>query len=190
MRPCERVIDVSYAARLSHPKRKQVADVLAAATEIRFEGGVYAEPTDRRSKLLRGFPRLWAKLTGDSVVPVHARGTKLSLQSYYDLMMRSKMALSVRGGGFDTMRYWEIPATKTLLLSEEPDIEIPNNFVHGQQALFFKRDLSDVLSLVNAYAKEEHECVAIAQRGYEHLLRYHTCERRAEYVLDICRRVV
>ena len=188
--PRERVVDISYAARISHPKRKQAVDVLRGASEIHFEGGVYAEPTDRRSKLTSGLPQLWNKLRGDPVIPLHERGTKLTSQMYYDLLMRSRMALSVRGGGFDTLRYWEIVATKTLLVSEQPDIEIPNNFLHGVHALFFKPDLSDLAGLVQAFAKEARACAAIAQRGYEHLLRHHTCERRAEFVLDTCRRML
>jgi spore maturation protein CgeB len=118
------------------------------------------------------------------------RGIKLSSLEYRDLMERSKMALSVRGGGYDTMRYWEIPASKTLLLAEQPDIDIPNNFVDGEHAIFFKPDLSDLATLVRTYAKDEALCRQMAERGYEHLLRYHTCERRAEYFLDICRRMV
>lgn len=190
IQPCERVVDVSYVARVSHQKRKQAVDALTEAPGIRFEGGVYAEATDRRSKLVTGFPQVWAKLMGDPVIPIHERGEKLSPQAYYDLLMRSKMALSIRGGGFDTLRYWEIVATKTLLLSEQPDIEIPNNFVHGKHALFFKPDLSDLIDLVRTYAKDEGARTAMAQAGYDHLMRYHTCERRAEYVLDICRRLM
>jgi len=188
--PMERVVDVSYAARVSHPRRKLAVDVLAGATGFRFEGGVYAETTDRQSKLMTGWRRLWTKLMGDPVIAVERRGVKLSPREYYELMARSKMALSVRGGGFDTLRYWEIPATKTVLLSEQPDIEIPNNFVHEQQALFFKPDLSDLVGLVRSYARDERLCAEIAQRGYEHLLRHHTCERRAEYVLETCRRII
>jgi hypothetical protein len=185
-----RVVDVSYAGRLSHPKRKQAVEVLAHMSGIRFEGGVYAEPTDRQSKLMTGLPRIWTKLIGDPVIPPSDRGTKLEPQAYYELLRRSKMALSVRGGGFDTLRYWEVVATKTLLLSEEPDIHIPDNFVHGEHALFFKPDLSDLTNVVQMYAKDEQACSQMAQRGYDHLLQYHTCERRAEYVLELCRRFV
>jgi glycosyl transferase family 1 len=184
----ERVIDVSYAGRVSHPRRKQAVDLLSGSPNVRFEGQLYADSTDRQSKLLTGFPRLWAKLKGDPLVPVHQRGTKLDPHAYYQLMTRSKMALSVRGGGFDTLRYWEIPAMNTVLLCEEPDIEIANNFVHGQSAIFFKPDLSNLVSLVQTYAKETRICADIAQRGLEHLVRYHTCEKRAEYLIKMCQR--
>jgi Glycosyl transferases group 1 len=186
--PAERLVDVSYAGRVSHPRRKHAVDLLSKAPVVRFEGHLYADTTDRQSKLLTGVPRLWAKLMGDPLVPVDRRGTKLDPHAYYRLMTRSKMALSVRGGGFDTLRYWEIPAMNTVLLSEEPDIEIANNFVHGQSALFFKPDLSNLLSLVQTYADEPRVCAEIAQRGMDHLARYHTCEKRAEYLIETCRR--
>jgi hypothetical protein len=188
--PAERVIDVSYAGRVSHPRRKQAVDLLSRSPNVRFEGHLYADTGDRQSKVLTGFPRIWAKLMGDPLVPVHQRGIKLDPHAYYQLMARSNMALSVRGGGFDTLRYWEIPAMKTVLLSEEPDIEIANNFVHGQSALFFKPDLSNLVSLVQTYANEPRICADIAQRGLDHLVRYHTCEKRATYLIELCQQKV
>ena len=185
-----RDVDVSYAARISHPKRRQAVEMLRHASGIRFQGGVYAEAEDRQSITLSGFPRFLMKLKGDPVVTVAQRGTKLSLDEYYALLGRSKMALSIRGGGFDTLRYWEIVASGTLLLSEQPDIEIPNNFVHGKHALFFRPDLSDLVDLVRTYVSDAKACAAMAAEGHKHLLQYHTCERRAEYVLETCGRTI
>lgn len=186
----QRDVDVSYAARISHPKRRQAVEMLRHAPGIRFQGGVYAEAEDRQSKLLSGVPRLLMKLKGDPVVTAAQRGTKLSPAEYYALFGRSKMALSIRGGGFDTLRYWEIVASGTLLLSEQPDIEIPNNFVHGKHALFFQPDLSDLVDLVRTYASDAQACAAMAAEGHKHLLQYHTCERRAEQLLATCRQTL
>ena len=179
--------DVSYAGRISHPKRQKAVEMLRHASGIKFLGGVYAEAEDRQSKLLTGLPRLLIKLKGDPVVTVAQKGVKLSQSEYHTLLGRSTMALSIRGGGFDTLRYWEIVASGTLLLSEQPDIEIPNNFVHGKQALFFRPDLSDLVDLVRIYARDPQRCATMAAEGYKHLLQYHTCERRAEYFLGVCR---
>ena len=183
----QRDTDVSYAGRISHPKRQKAVEMLRHASGIKFLGGVYAEADDRQSKLLTGLPRLLIKLKGDPVVTVAQKGVKLSQVEYHTLLGRSKMALSIRGGGFDTLRYWEIVASGTLLLSEQPDIEIPNNFVHGKHALFFRPDLSDLVDLVRIYARDPQGCATMAAEGYKHLLQYHTCERRAEYFLGICR---
>jgi spore maturation protein CgeB len=115
---------------------------------------------------------------------------RLESLDYYRLLSRSKIAVSVRGGGFDTYRYWEIVACKALLVSERPDIVIPNNYEHRRHAVFCKPDLSDLGALIRYYAAHEDERRSIVEEGYAHLLKYHTCERRAEYFLDICRRYV
>lgn len=185
-----RSVDLSYVARASHPKRVRAWQLLQTVRDLRCESALYAEPTDRQSKLRAGFPRLLVKLKGDPRVAEAEQGTRLSFDAYHQLLRRSKMALSIRGGGFDTLRYWEIVAAKTVLVSERPDISIPNNFEHGTHALFCKPDLSDLLNLVRAYARDDAALAAMAAKAHEHLLRYHTCERRAEYVLDICRRHV
>ena len=186
----QRDVDVSYAARGSHPKRRQVVEMLCHASGIRFQGGVYTAAEDRQSITLNGFPRFLMKLKGDPAVTAAQRGVKLSPAEYHALLGRSKMALSIRGGGFDTLRYWEIVASGTLLLSEQPDIEIPNNFVHGKHALFFRPDLSDLLELVRYYASHDVEREAIARAGHDHLLKFHTCERRAAQFLEICRKAL
>ncbi|MDN5942374.1 MAG: glycosyltransferase [Nitrospira sp.] len=186
----QRDVDVSYVGRISHPKRRQAVEILRQASGIRFQGGVYAEADDCQSKLLSGVSRVLIKLTGDPPVTAAQRGTKLSKSEYYALLGRSKMALSIRGGGFDTLRYWEIVASGTLLLSEQPDIEIPNNFEHGKEALFCRPDLSDLQELVHYYASHDAEREAIARAGHDHLLKFHTCERRAEQLLAICKQTL
>ncbi|MEX5213191.1 MAG: glycosyltransferase [Nitrospiraceae bacterium] len=185
-----RDIDVSYAARASHVKRLRAWNLLKAADGLRCEGGLYAEPTDRQSKLTTGFSRLLVKLRGDPRVTMSQRGTRLTFREYHRLLGRSKMALSIRGGGFDTLRYWEIPASKAVLVSEQPDICIPNNFEHGKHALFCRPDLSDLVDLVRTYLQDDAARASLALQGHRHLLRFHTCERRAEYFLALCRQHV
>lgn len=183
-----RDVDISYAARASHPKRLRAWHLLREARDLRCEGGLYAEPTDRQSKLMTGLPRLLVKLRGDPRVSPSQQGTRLTFREYHRLLRRSKMALSIRGGGFDTLRYWEIPASKALLVSERPDICIPNNFEHGKHALFCRPDLSDLVDIVRAYLWDGPAREALAAEGYRHLMRFHTCDRRAEYFLDLCRK--
>jgi hypothetical protein len=186
-----REVDISYAGRASHRKRVRAVQLLRQAGDIRFEGGVYAEPTDRRSKVAASLgARLMAKLTGDPQVTTAEQGTKLTPTEYYKLLGRSKMALSVRGGGFDTLRYWEAVACGSLLLSEWPDITIPDNFEHRRHVIFCRADLSDLVSLVRYYQDHDYERQSIAAEGYAHLLKHHTCERRAEYFLETCRKAL
>lgn len=62
-------IDVSYTGRASYPRRLAVTSRLSRMAGVRFGGGVYAELTDRRSKLMTGgIKRLWTKVTDDGPV--------------------------------------------------------------------------------------------------------------------------
>ena len=47
-----------------------------------------------------------------------------------------KVVLNFRGGGWDTLRYWEVPALGTFMISGKPGFEIPNNFVDGESIVY------------------------------------------------------
>ena len=184
-----RDVDISFVGLASNRQRVQVVEILRGATDVKFEGGVYAEPTTRKSKLALGSMGIMrAKLQGDPYASEAECRTKLTSTEYFQLLSRSKIGLSVRGAGFDTLRYWEIVASKALLLSERPSIDIPDNFEHGKHAVFCRSDFSDLLDLVREYVSDQSARSAIAEEGYRHLLRFHTCERRAERFLEICRK--
>lgn len=182
-------IDISFVGRASHRKRVRAVNLLHRSADIRFEGGVYADSRDRRSKLVDSwFDVIRTKLGGDPLVPVPERGCRLGAEEYQALLHRSKMALSIRGGGFDTLRYWEIVASMTLLISEPPDILIPNNFEHGVHAMFCRSDLRDLPALVRRLRDDDAARGRMVNAAFEHLTAFHTSERRASYLLDTCRK--
>ena len=85
-----------------------------------------------------------------------------------------------------TPRYFEIVGMGAMLLADRPNILIPDNFIDRRHAVFCKSDLSDLEMLVRHYLHEEAEREAMVAEARAHLLKYHTCERRAEYFLDMC----
>jgi len=181
-------IDISFNGHVSHRKRIRAVQLLNASPDIRFEGGLYGDSKTRKSKMSsRVSGSLLAKLQGDPYVDEAAWQSKLGFEEHYQLLGRSKMGLSIRGSGFDTVRYWEIVASKTLLISERPSISIPNNFEHEKHAIFCRPDLSDLVDLVKRYVRDDSERNRIADAGYAHLLKYHTCEQRALQFLEICK---
>jgi len=190
--PVTKDVDVSYTGRASHPRRVKAVEILSRMDGVRFEGGVYAAAGDRQYKLVRGpGRRLWTKLTNGGQASESDRNKQKSPEAYYREIARSKIAVSIRGGGWTpSPRYYEIVAMNTMLISDAPEAEIPNNFVHRQHAVFCRPDLRDLESLVRYYLREEKEREAVAREGHAHLLKYHTCERRAEYFLDACRRLL
>lgn len=183
-----RPIDISFNGFVSHRHRIKAVNMLRGISDITFQGGVYADTKTRMSKLAGTVcGSLWAKIQGDPYVTDKDCQRKLSYQEHFRLLQRSKLGLSMRGSGFDTVRYWEIPALKTLLISERPSIYIPNNFEHGKHAIFCKPDLSDLVDLVKEYARDHEARNRLAESGYAHLLKYHTCEKRASQFLVICK---
>ena len=101
---------------------------------------------------------------------------------------KSKIAIAIRGWGRDTVRRWEIPAFNTMMLECDCGILAPYPFVDKITCVRFKEDLSDLIEKIIYYLKHDDERKAIATRGHEHLLKYHTNEKRAAYFLDIVQR--
>ncbi|HWB22123.1 MAG TPA: glycosyltransferase [Gaiellaceae bacterium] len=106
--------------------------------------------------------------------------TRLGWSEYLDVLAASRVAISVRGLGYDTYRYWEIPYSGAVLLAETPRIVIPGNFEHGREAWFAPvGGLAD-----SARTLVESDTQAIATAGRTKLLREHSSIRRAETVLE------
>jgi hypothetical protein len=106
-------------------------------------------------------------------------GERLEWSAYMDVLARSRIGVSVRGLGYDTFRYWEIPAAGALLLAETPRTLIPGNFVDGREAVFAQ---------VGRLARRARELLdadtdAIARAGHARLLEAHTSVHRARAVL-------
>jgi SAM-dependent methyltransferase len=110
---------------------------------------------------------------------------QLGFSDYCDLLNRSRIAVSARGAGFDTMRYWEIPYCGSMLLTEQPTIIIPNDFRQGVSADYFAGDAGDLRDKVEYHLSMEASRAAMAAEGRRHLLRFHTTAARADYLLKL-----
>jgi hypothetical protein len=107
-------------------------------------------------------------------------GGDLGWHEYMRAISSARIGISVRGLGYDTLRYWEVPYAGAMLLSEEPPIVVPGNFAHGREAVFAGVDaLAD-----EAVRRLEHGTDEIAARGRQALLARHTSVHRAQAVLD------
>lgn len=107
---------------------------------------------------------------------------KYDQDSYVAAMRRARIGLNGFGGGFDTVRYWELPAQGCMLLAERPPIRIPHNFRDGVSAVFFE-DLGDLDEKLNHYLAHPEAVSEIARAGHEHFMRYHTSSARARQML-------
>ena len=107
---------------------------------------------------------------------------KYTQEEYAQALRDSRIGLNIYGFGYDTVRYWELPAHGCMLLAERMPIRIPHNFRDGESAVFFD-DLPDLEVKLAYYVAHEDEAAAIALRGREVLIRHHTASARARQML-------
>jgi len=114
---------------------------------------------------------------------------RYSQEEYRDSLQRARIGLSLFGYGYDTVRYWELPAHGVMLLAERPPLRIPHDFVDGESAVFFD-DLSELEERLDYYLAHPDEATRIAKAGREHFLRYHTTSSRARQLLGRLERII
>lgn len=110
----------------------------------------------------------------------------LPKEEFYRKLARSKVGVSVGGGGFDTFRFWEILGANALLLTETIDI-----FPKYANALNYKRirefnnlfDFAYQLPRVGAFLKGAYDEEALAAE-YEQILTNHSSRTRALTVIN------
>ena len=102
---------------------------------------------------------------------------------YYTQIADSRRCISVPGGGFDTLRFWEILGLGSLLVSKRIAIEMPHPLVEGTHYLAFDTfgELRDVLERSYRCPDEADE---IRARGSSWAMQFHTTRARAEYLLS------
>lgn len=106
---------------------------------------------------------------------------------YSRALLESRIGLCFFGLGFDTVRYWELPAHECLLVAERPPIRIPHNFRDGQTAVFFD-DLAELEDKLRYYLANLGKAQEIATAGHAHFMRYHTSTARAQQFLACVQR--
>lgn len=111
-----------------------------------------------------------------------AYGTPLSPAEYAKKLQSHLVGISLAGNGFDTVRYWELPAHGTLLLSERLPLAIPFDYEDGKHAVFFDT-VQEAYEKGAYYLAHPDEALEIAQAGHAHLLAHHTGSARARQCL-------
>ncbi|MBF0159879.1 MAG: glycosyltransferase family 1 protein [Magnetococcales bacterium] len=103
---------------------------------------------------------------------------------YYTILRHSQIGINVMGEGYDCGRFWEILAAKAMLLTQKLDIVIPDDFTDGVNCVTFA-SLDEFDDKLKFYLDRPDLVRTIAERGYQHLLQYHTTAKRAEYFLRV-----
>lgn len=105
---------------------------------------------------------------------------------FYDILSRSKVGISIGGGGFDTARFWEILGNGCMLMTETIDI-----YEKGSKALDYKRivqfkDLKDFekkLEEIATLLQKEHNHSEMSEE-YEQIMATHSTKARVKMMLD------
>lgn len=119
----------------------------------------------------------------DPSLPEENTSFRLSCQDYHRHIARSRIGISIRGYGMDTLRRWEIPTWNTFHLCDKPGFLILDDFTDGENIVYFKID--DFEKKVMYYLENNDEREKIARKGKEHLMNFHTTAARAKYFLSV-----
>jgi hypothetical protein len=103
---------------------------------------------------------------------------------YLKEIQSCKIVLNFKGSGWDTLRYWEVSACSRFLISGKPNIIIPNSFTNGENIIYCKDDLSDLLELCDYYLENEEAREKIAKNAFSHLKKYHSNEVRVKMLIN------
>lgn len=109
---------------------------------------------------------------------------------YLQELSACKIVLNFRGGGWDTMRYWEAPACGSFMISQRPQITIPHNFEDGKHVVWCDDSLTDLIDKIDHYLQRPEERKTIAMNASGHLKRYHLNTNRAEMVLEKIKKII
>ncbi|MEN9913155.1 MAG: hypothetical protein RLY66_563 [Candidatus Parcubacteria bacterium] len=105
---------------------------------------------------------------------------------FYDILARSKVGISIGGGGFDTARFWEILGNGCMLMTETIDI-----YEEGSSALDYKRivqfsDLADFekkLQEVAIFLKDGYAQINMSDE-YAGIISAHSTKARVKGIFD------
>ncbi|MCX6715584.1 MAG: NAD(P)-dependent oxidoreductase [Candidatus Taylorbacteria bacterium] len=131
-----------------------------------------------------GFSCRTSKTT--SLLSRNVRDVKVQ-DKFREILARSKVGISIGGGGYDTLRFWETLANNCVLLTETIDIYEP-----GSDALKFKRifefkDLSEFerqLEALGSIIKTGHIDDYLGIDEYNAILKKHSSEERVRSLIE------
>ena len=144
---------------------------VAPSCDYRSEAAVQLKNISRRHKLR---------------CHIYCGAPVLPRSEYLTDMSRARCVISVRGMGWDTYRYWEIPAHGTVMVTQDVGLPIEHDFVDGVHCIRYTGQSDDALetAVLRVRDMSHAEIDAMAARAIEHVSIYHTPRVRAARMLD------
>ena len=180
-----------YFKRECYPEdaKKGIIPLLFAAEDIYFGNYDYEKNIDvfcsfgqKRTGLRQKVENVCRKLERKGYNIVIKSG--LSYEKYKKLISSSYISIDAWGGGDCNAKIWEIFANKSCCFSQKYNILFPHSFTDGYNYVEYST-IEEFEDKLRYYLKNKEKCLEIAERGYQHLLKYHTSKQRAKLILDI-----
>lgn len=118
----------------------------------------------------------------------HTSKTK-NQDEFYSLLSRSKVGISVGGGGYDTARFWEILGNNCILFTETIDIYEPDSSRLKYDRIWQFKNLFDFayqLEKLGQYLGSEYKQENMKVE-YEKIISEHSAKTRVEEIIEICK---
>jgi hypothetical protein len=104
---------------------------------------------------------------------------------FYSLLARSKVGVSIGGGGFDTARFWEMLGNNCFLLTENIDIQMPVNHNLNFKRIYQFKDLKEFeikLQELGQYIRTSYKQEETID-DYNKIIENHGSKARVQYIL-------
>jgi glycosyltransferase involved in cell wall biosynthesis len=161
-----KTINVSYMVNL--PKSLNIKHKLSTINILKERINV--------AKVLKQFKKSFIYLGSE-----HRKG--LPHETYLKILSQSLCVVSTYGMGFDTVRYWEIPYSGSVLISRRPRTLIPNNLEEGKHAFFFD-NLRELKQHVEYIIEDPDTALKIGKEARKFVMKYHSPEARARTIIN------
>jgi hypothetical protein len=161
-----KTISVSYIINL--PKSLNIRHKLSTLNILKERISV--------AKVLKQFKNSFIYLGSE-----HRKG--LPHETYLEIFSQSLCAVSTYGMGFDTVRYWEIPYSGSVLISRRPRTLIPNNLKESKHAFFFDK-LKELKQHVEYIIEDPDYAIKIGRESREFVMKFHSPEARARTIIN------
>ena len=109
--------------------------------------------------------------------------TLFNWPDYVVQMHKAKMTVSMRGWGWDTVRYWEA-AYLSVLLCDRVQFYIPNPLQENVHCLCYN-DINHAIQLAKDWHTRDAELIEMQRRSREHITQYHSNEARARRMFEV-----
>jgi hypothetical protein len=161
-----KIINVSYIVNL--PKSLNLKHKLSTINVLKERISI--------AKILKQFKNSFIYLGSE-----HRKG--LPHEAYLKILSQSLCAVSTYGMGFDTVRYWEIPYSGSVLISRRPRTLIPNNLKESKHAFFFD-NLKELKQHVEYIIEDPDYAIKIGRESREFVMKFHSPEARARTIIN------